>query len=325
LEVPKATKAKSGTGEKANQKWEAMFEHLLTFINERREEETKGATDHEKHLWIWDGNVPTNKEVDGKKLGRWVNNQRTAKSKGSLKEDRSRRLEEAGLKWNVLSSNSWNDSLHELKEYIKEQTKNGGEWDGNVPTNYIIKARPDGQFAGEDRNLGRWVNRQRSQFHAGKLKKERKAALDNLGLKWSMLDSTSWEGMYQLLVRYIQEKKEATGKWDGNVPAGYKTKDDPPRNLGRWINRQRTANVKRKLKQDQFERLNALGLKWSIHDRKLEGSGRTEMQVVETIKGDEAMAAGEQPVQGFAMANGASSNAGVVPDLQLSVTTTMKI
>ena len=59
------------------------------FIDDRRAKETEGQPDEEKYLWIWDGNFPTNhKTDDGKALGRWVNNQRTAKSKGSLKEDR---------------------------------------------------------------------------------------------------------------------------------------------------------------------------------------------------------------------------------------------
>lgn len=269
LAKPKAKpKTKTPAKDKGNQKWDNMFDHLIKFINAAREKETKGFSAEEKRSWAWDGNVPTNyKTDDGKALGRWVNNQRTAKTKGTLKDERIKRLEDAGLKWSVLSSNSWNDTLEELRIYVREKTKNGGQWDGNVPTNYQIKARPDGQFAGEDRNLGRWVNRQRSLFQAGKLRKDRKESLEQLGLKWSMLDSTTWEAMFDNLLVYIKEKKRTTGEWDGNVPANYKTPDDPPRALGRWINRQRSAHVKRKLKREHVEKLSAVGLKWSVHER----------------------------------------------------------
>ena len=44
--------------------------------------------------------------------------------------------------------------------------------DGNVPTNYKIKSNiPAYSADDEEKNLGRWVNRQRSLFQAGKLKK----------------------------------------------------------------------------------------------------------------------------------------------------------
>jgi len=277
-----APKPKAGNKDKANQKWECMFEHLLKFIGKRRKQETEGLPEEEKDLWVWDGNVPTNEKADdGKAIGRWVNNQRTAKTKGSLKEERIKRLEDAGLKWSVLSSNSWNDTLEELRLYVAEQTKDGSEWDGNVPTNYQIKARADGHFAGEDRNLGRWVNRQRSLFQAGKLRKDRQVALEKLGLKWSMLDSTTWDAMYGNLIRYIEEKKATSGEWDGNVPANYRTQDNPPRALGRWINRQRTARVKRKLKPEHVDKLTVLGLKWSVHERtakELEEIDREEIE-----------------------------------------------
>lgn len=235
-------------------------------------------TEEEKKAWIWDGNVPTTyKTKDGKALGRWVNNQRSAKSKGSLKDEREHRLVDAGLKWSVLASNSWNEMLEELRIYVQETAKQGIKWDGNVPTNYQIKTRPNGRFAGEDKNLGRWVNRQRSLFQAGKLRKDRQLSLEKLGLKWSMLATTSWDSMYETLCDYVDEKKQGSGDWDGNVPANFRTSENPPRALGRWINRQRSAFMKNKLKKEYMEKLNTVGLKWSVHERsersKSEGRG----------------------------------------------------
>jgi hypothetical protein len=268
---------KSSKGQ-ATQKWESMFDCLIGFIEDRRKEEPGTMTEEEKKAWIWDGNVPTTyKTKDGKALGRWVNNQRSAKSKGSLKDEREHRLVDAGLKWSVLASNSWNEMLEELRIYVQETVKQGIKWDGNVPTNYQIKTRPNGRFAGEDKNLGRWVNRQRSLFQARKLRKDRQLSLEKLGLKWSMLATTSWDSMYETLCDYVDEKKQGSGDWDGNVPANFRTSENPPRALGRWINRQRSAFMKNKLKKEYMEKLNTVGLKWSVHERsersKSEGRG----------------------------------------------------
>ena len=92
--------------------------------------------------------------------------------------------------------------------------------------------------------------------------------LEALGLKWSVLSTTSWQSMYDTLVEYVDERKISDGEWDGNVPANYKTTDVPPKALGRWINRQRTAHQKHKLKSEFVEKLNSLGLKWSVHERR---------------------------------------------------------
>lgn len=108
----------------ANLKWEEMYQTLLSFIDDRRDEETKDLSESDKATWIWDGNVPTNyKTRDGKALGRWINNQRSAKAKGALKLDRESRLVDTGLRWSVLTSNSWNKMLEELKIYAEEQVR----------------------------------------------------------------------------------------------------------------------------------------------------------------------------------------------------------
>jgi hypothetical protein len=80
--------------------------------------------------------------------------------------------------------------------------------------------------------LGRWVNRQRSLYQAGKLRKDRQLvciswecttvacrfgtdpvssfvmgqALEKVGLKWSMLATTSWESMFDTLCDYVKTK-----------------------------------------------------------------------------------------------------------------------
>jgi len=272
--VPSSEASSKASKGQANQKWESMFDCLLGFIDDRRQEETVTMPEEDKHLWVWDGNVPTtHKAPDGKALGRWVNNQRSAKSKSALKDEREQRLVDAGLKWSVLASNSWNEMLEELRIYVQDTTKQGRKWDGNVPTNFQIKTRPNGRFQGEDKNLGRWVNRQRSLFQAGKLRKDRQLSLVKLGLKWSMLATTTWDSMYETLCEYVEKRKKEGGDWDGNVPANFRTDDVPSRALGRWINRQRSAFIKQRLKKEYTDKLNSIGLKWSVHERCDRGPG----------------------------------------------------
>lgn len=121
MTTPASAKSSVSKGQ-SSQKWDSMFECLLEFIEVRKKEDEQELPEEELKDWVWDGNVPTTyKTKDGKALGRWVNNQRSAKSKGVLKDDREKRLIDAGLKWSVLASNSWNEMLDELRVYVSDQ------------------------------------------------------------------------------------------------------------------------------------------------------------------------------------------------------------
>lgn len=270
--TPSTPGSTSSKGGQSNQKWDDMFDCLVAYVAEQRVKCTKGMTEEEQKEWEWDGNVPTTyKTKDGKALGRWINNQRSAKSKGSLKKDRDARLVSTGLKWSVLTTNSWTDMMDELRIYVRDKTSDGKPWDGNVPTNYRIRGNTasDGAEIDEEKNLGRWINRQRSLFQAGKLKKDRQVELEKIGLKWSVLSTTSWQSMYEALCKYAEEKKalDPNHSWDGNVPANHKTNDSPPKSLGRWVNRQRSAYAKKKLKKNFVDKLESIGLRWAVHDK----------------------------------------------------------
>ena len=54
--------------------------------------------------------------------------------------------------------------------------------------------------------------------------------------------------------------------WNGDVPASYKTKCQ--KSLGRWVNRQRAAYAKNKLKREYVLQLERLGLKWTADEAK---------------------------------------------------------
>jgi len=265
--TPGSAMSYSTSNTQSNQKWDEMFDCLVEYVKQQNAKHA--GTVRGGKQWKWDGNVPTTyKTKDGKALGRWINNQRSAKTKGSLKPEREERLLSTGLKWSVLSTNAWPDMLRELRRYVQEKEASGETWDGNVPTNFRIKAK--GSDFDEDKNLGRWINRQRSLYQAGKLKKERQEELERIGLRWSVLSTTSWDVMYDALLEYADDRRAENPEsgWDGNVPANFKTDDNPPKSLGRWVNRQRSAYAKNKLKQEFVARLEQAGLKWSVHERR---------------------------------------------------------
>ena len=157
----------------------------------------------------------------------------------------------------------------------------------SMPTNYKIKIsrdkKPFIKEDDEDKNLGRWVNRQRSMYQAGRLRKDRQEALEKIGLKWSVLATTSWDSMFETLQEYVKERTRNGTTWDGNVPANFRTSHDPPRALGRWINRQRSAFGKHKLKPEYEAKLSELGLKWSVHERR--PSCQTNMSAKPDVQG----------------------------------------
>jgi hypothetical protein len=262
--TPKASSLKS------QQKWDEMFNYLVKFIEETRQDATKDMPEEKKEAWVWDGNVPKNyKTKCGKALGRWINNQRSAKAKGTLKNDREARLVSTGLKWSVPKS-SWRDMFCELQIYVAEQTKDGRSWNGNVPTNYKIRSTTDGT-EDKGKNLGRWINRQRSLFQAGKLKKERQMDLERIGLKWSVLLTTSWSTMYDELCAFAEARREesANGVWDGLGPSNHKS------SLGGWVKRQRSAYAKGQLKEDRVQKLEMIGFKWYRSRKRVEESTPT--------------------------------------------------
>jgi len=112
-------------------------------------------------------------------LGIWVSNQRQAKKKGKLSQERIRRLENIGFAWGGKSGVSgnlrkarwderWEEKYAELQSY-KERLGNC-----DVPQRWP-----------ENQSLGIWVDHQRQAKKKGKLSQERIAKMDAIGFVWA--------------------------------------------------------------------------------------------------------------------------------------------
>ena len=97
-----------------------------------------------------------------RRLGRWLNNQRTFKKRGTLSKEKEDRLNEIGIVWNVPEAN-WNQRLGELSEFYKKH----GHF--KVPSDYI-----------EYPKLYNWIKRLRKK----RPRKDRIHKLKSIGYDW---------------------------------------------------------------------------------------------------------------------------------------------
>jgi len=197
-------------------RWENMFAALVDYRTKYR---------HCNVPYEW----PENRQ-----LATWVLEQRAAKRRRILSEERFLRLEGIGFRWDA--PDTWEGMFSALVEYKR---KHG---DCNVPYQYST-----------NQELGRWVANQRARRDW--LNAERVKKLESIGFIWNAIDA-QWEEMFTVLLEY----KHRNG--DCNVPMGCAENPD----LSRWIHRQRQAYKTQTLGEDRAQRLNALGFSWAPHE-----------------------------------------------------------
>jgi len=93
---------------------------------------------------------------------------------------------------------------------------------------------------------------------AGALAQDRVDRLNGIGFKWSLMakgPNVPWETRFDELVQY------KTKHGDCNVP-------QRQGNLGIWVSYQRKVYMAGSLAQDRVDRLNSIGFKWSLMEKK---------------------------------------------------------
>ncbi len=221
---------------KINDKWVQKYEKLKQYKEEH------GNID-----------VPHFYEKDGIKLGTWLSTQRQAyKGRGTAKitEEQIQLLNELGMKWQVIAKEkTWDDYYLLLKEYQKTY--------GNID---VPRFYEKGEI-----KLGIWLYRQRQAYKGSgtaKITKEQIQLLNELGMKWRIrVREKTWDDYYQLLKEYQ--------KTYGNIDVPYFYEKNGMK-LGSWLSMQRQAykgNGKTKIKEEQIQLLNELGMKWQVKVR----------------------------------------------------------
>ncbi|MCD8075379.1 MAG: Helicase associated domain protein [Lachnospiraceae bacterium] len=186
---------------------------------------------------------------DGYALGNWISNQRKlrkGKISGSLSEERIRRLDSIGMRWEAVNDLAWERNYAAAKRYHDKY--------GNL--------NPSAKYVDEEGvALGAWISDIRACENAGARQKyltpERIQKLNDLGMVWDALDYF-WERNYAAAYRYYLENRNL------DVPAGYVTEDGI--RLGTWIYRLRSLRAGTAKgtppDEDQVKRLDAIGMNW---------------------------------------------------------------
>ena len=197
--------------------WEQTFTSLREFVE---------ANGHSR--------VPRSND----QLGGWVQAQRQKFAKGTLEDDRLRRLEALpGWTWDPYDS-QWETGFAHLVDYAREHGH------ARIPRSYKV----DGF------NVGWWVSTQRQKFVTGSLGDDRRKRLESV-TGWSWDPSTEkWEQGYAHLAEYVGIHGTA------RVPRSETFEGFP---LGRWVSRQRVARTSGQLSPDREQRLESLsGWAW---------------------------------------------------------------
>ncbi len=197
---------------------------------------------------------------DGKKLGVWLNNQKSSyrkrygKALGSDREgeavrtqgngitkEQVKKLEALGICWEGKSESSFERKYRTATKYYKEH----GSLD--MPSTFV--------YQGEA--LGKWLNELRlARKNAGlknqKLTEEKVQRLNQIGMVWEKKDS--WEYRCQLAKEYYKKH--------GNLEISQQYVTEDGIWLGKWLYIQKMQYKKGVLEGWKREELDKLGMRW---------------------------------------------------------------
>ena len=188
------------------------------------------------------------KTSDGYSLGHWIFTQRRVyrgEAYGTLGKERIEKLEAIGMIWDSVRDISWQHYYDSAKAYYN------AHGDLNVPSNY---KDTDGLVA--------WIQRVRTYRKSGiqssYLTDERIAALDEIGMIWSVPDYL-WEENYAAALDFFKNNGHLDIPSDYCAPNGLK--------IGMWIRRQRDLRSGKVNKgvcpsAEQIARLDEIGMIW---------------------------------------------------------------
>ena len=201
----------------------------------------------------------------GLSLGVWLVTQRRVREgqiQGNLTEQQIARLDSIGMVWGNRKEIAWQHGFEIAKKYHDTY--------GNlmVPGKYTD---PDGY------PLGQWIIKTRQQKLNGRLKEERIAQLDEIGMVWNIFDA-KWEKAYALAAAYYEENGNL------NIPRSYVTAAGE--RLGQWVASQQWAYPKGKLTDEQVERLNRIGMYWGNRNDRQWNEGYQEAKRYFDAHGD---------------------------------------
>lgn len=186
------------------------------------------------------GNIdlPCNYTVDNINYYSWIHNMRRQYKNGQLDQIKIDLLEKLDINWEGFRG-KWNANFAIAQKYYKVYGNL------NVPENFIY----------EGINLSKWLITQRSMKQRKMLSQEKVAALDSIGMIWSLAED-KWNIKYNLAKQYYEKY--------GNLRISELYTIDGV-NLGTWIKHLR--NIKDKLLEDKIKALDDIGMIWNLNTK----------------------------------------------------------
>ena len=170
-----------------------------------------------------------------------------SKSGKTLTENQIKRLNSVGIFPNTSKHNTaWEEQYLEAKAFF--------EANGNLD----ISKR---YTSASGKNLGVWVQRQRTAHKDGKLSAEQREKLTAIRMVWEFEDP--WSVGYEHAEKYFQQFG------DLRVPSGFICDDEY--RLGTWISNQRSAyngSARKGLSAEQIVKLEKIGRIWGLFKNK---------------------------------------------------------
>ncbi len=187
---------------------------------------------------------PSNHAKDKKEqiVASWTTTQRTRYEQ--LSKERKDRLQSIGFVWDVLES-SWSKAFNDYKTFKEKHNRE--------PLNRSKDA--------VEKFLAKWIGTQRDRYNKHKISQDRIDKLSSINFNWDPLES-SWNQTF----KEYKEFKEKYGK-----EPYYKSKIEKEKFISQWISDQRERYKKNKLSRDRIEKLNAIGFKWHIWLKRVNG------------------------------------------------------
>ncbi|WP_159600041.1 helicase associated domain-containing protein [Agromyces humi] len=156
-------------------------------------------------------------DQEGRRLGMWLSRQRRAAKEGRLSPTRHKWLERNLTEWQSPYFNVWLSTAAKVEEFVAIH--------GRFPT----RSRTAGA---DERELGIWLNNQRTAHKTGKLPDERREWLDARLREWVDPHFAQWLTSARAVAAFRRKS--------GRFPY-FRSNDAVARRLGIWLNNQRSA------------------------------------------------------------------------------------
>jgi superfamily II DNA or RNA helicase len=210
----------------------------LGFIWESIEAAWESKYKELKEFHTRNGHCSVSKKFD-RKLAIWVVSQRQLRKSGRLSQNRIQRLDSLDFAWDENEA-SWETMIEALRDFKSR------EGHCNVPARYPA-----------NRQLGKWLSRQRQFYRSRKLSSDRSKILVDIGVEFDPIDKR-WNRLFAELQRFHRL----------NGHSKVSSSEDPE--LGIWVVRQRKLRKRGALPQDKVSRLNALNFAWDTKEKSWE-------------------------------------------------------